>query len=418
VTTTERVQHATTVTWPAPPSLTYGTALGTTQLDASASASAAASVPGTFAYTVDGTPVSAADNTVLPAGPHTLAVQFTPNDTATYTTPVSVTVPLAVKQAPLTITAGSPSMPYNGTVPAITPSYSGFVNNEGSSVLNPGPSCTSTAPSSGAVGTYTTSCMGAVDANYSIGYVTGTLTISKAGTSTTLSAAPSPSTQGQPVTLTAMIAAMPPGVGTPTGSVTFKDGATTLGPGSLSTSGGVTSATFSTSGLAVGPHTITASYGGNSSFLSSTAGPLTQYVNTKLSGYPKLPSGAYNLSNANLSGGYFVGASLAGASLTGSNLTNATFIGANLTGANLSNSNISAATFTNANLTNANLSNSNLKGASFTGVNLTGANLSNSNLTGATGLKTATLTNVVWSKTTCPDGTSSSTNGGTCVGHL
>jgi hypothetical protein len=178
-------------------------------------------------------------------------------------------------------------------------------------------------------------------------------------------------------------------------------------------------ASYSTSGLGLGPHTITASYGGDSNFTASTSAAATQYVNTNLSSYPTTSNGAYNLSNANLVGGYFVGMPLAGANLTGSNLKGATFIGANLSGANLSNSNfMSGANFTNATLQNANLSNSNLKGASFTGVNLTGADFSNSNLTGATGLKTATLTNVVWSNTACPDGTNSNSDGGTCVGHL
>jgi hypothetical protein len=37
---------------------------------------------------------------------------------------------------------------------------------------------------------------------------------------------------------------------------------------------------------------------------------------------------------------------------------------------------------------------------------------------GATGLQTATLTGVVWSNTACPDGTTSTSDGGTCVGHL
>jgi hypothetical protein len=37
---------------------------------------------------------------------------------------------------------------------------------------------------------------------------------------------------------------------------------------------------------------------------------------------------------------------------------------------------------------------------------------------GATGLKTATLANAIWSKTACPDGTLSNNDGGTCVGHL
>jgi uncharacterized protein YjbI with pentapeptide repeats len=86
----------------------------------------------------------------------------------------------------------------------------------------------------------------------------------------------------------------------------------------------------------------------------------------------------------------------------------ANFTGATLQNANLSNSNLKGANFTNVNLTGANFSSS----------NLTGANFSNSNLTGATGLKTATLSNVVWSKTTCPDGTTSTNDGGTCVGHL
>jgi uncharacterized protein YjbI with pentapeptide repeats len=162
--------------------------------------------------------------------------------------------------------------------------------------------------------------------------------------------------------------------------------------------GGKDQATFSTSSLGVGAHTVTASYGGDGNFTPSTGAALTQYVNTSLSSYPTLPSGAYNLSNANISGGYFVGVSLAGASLANSNLTGADFTGADLTGANLSNSN--------------------LKGATFSGANLSGANLTNSNLMGATGLKTATLTGVIWSKTACPDGTLSTNDGGTCMGHL
>jgi hypothetical protein len=257
------------------------------------------------------------------------------------------------------------------------------------------------------------------DANFTASSTTAALTqtVSKAAVTATLAASANPVTSGQPVTFTATLAA--PGAGTPTGSVSFKDGASTLGSANLSTSGGLTTASLKASGLSVGTHPITATYGGDGNFLASAGITLTAYVNTNLGGYPKLPSGAYNLANANLAGGYFVNAPLAGASLVGSNLTNAVFLGANLSGANLSGSNyFGGTTFTNATLTNANLSNSNLKGATFTGANLTGANLSNSNLKGAIGLKTATLTNVVWTKSTCPDGTSSSNDGGTCVGHL
>jgi CSLREA domain-containing protein len=73
-----------TVSWATPAAITYGTALSATQLDA------AASVPGTFAYT----PASG----ILTAGTHTLSVLFTPTDSADYTT-ASATVSLLVNKA-------------------------------------------------------------------------------------------------------------------------------------------------------------------------------------------------------------------------------------------------------------------------------------------------------------------------------
>ena len=55
-----------------------------------------------------------------------------------------------------------------------------------------------------------------------------TVTVAATATTTTLSSSPNPSTVGQAVTLTATVAA-PPGTGTPTGNVVFRDGATPLG---------------------------------------------------------------------------------------------------------------------------------------------------------------------------------------------
>ena len=66
-----------------------------------------------------------------------------------------------------------------------------------------------------------------------------------------------------------------PGAGVPTGSVTFKDGATTLGTGTLNGTG---QATFATTTLAVGSHTITAVYGGDPNFSGSTSAALAQTV--------------------------------------------------------------------------------------------------------------------------------------------
>src|SRR5260370_25242576 len=84
-----------------------------------------------------------------------------------------------------------------------------------------------------------------------------------------------PAVFGQLVTFTATVNVNSPGAGTPTGTVNFFDGITLLGPGTLS--GGV--ATFSTSALAVGSHSITAVYGGDSDFNRNTSGAFTQTVN-------------------------------------------------------------------------------------------------------------------------------------------
>ncbi len=88
--------------------------------------------------------------------------------------------------------------------------------------------------------------------------------------SSTLTASPDAAASGQLVTFTAGIT---PGVsGTaPTGTVTFYDGASALGTGSVTQVGGSYYATFSTSSLAAGNHTITALYGGDGNFAGSSA---------------------------------------------------------------------------------------------------------------------------------------------------
>src|SRR5258708_7444757 len=79
---------------------------------------------------------------------------------------------------------------------------------------------------------------------------------------------------GQAVTFTATASSSG---GTPTGTVTFKDGTVVLGSGTLS-GGGI--ATFTTSTLALGNHSITASYAGATTFAASTSAALIQTVNT------------------------------------------------------------------------------------------------------------------------------------------
>src|SRR5262249_22803879 len=95
---------------------------------------------------------------------------------------------------------------------------------------------------------------------------------------TTLTASattPNPSVFGQVLTFIASVAAAAPGAGTPSGTVTFKDGNVVLGTAPIS--GG--SALVSTTALAVGSHTITAVYTGDTNFTTSASAPLTQVVN-------------------------------------------------------------------------------------------------------------------------------------------
>src|SRR2546429_6025270 len=72
-----------------------------------------------------------------------------------------------------------------------------------------------------------------------------------------------------------LVTAKSPGAGTPTGTVTFKDGSSILGTGTLNSSG---KAMFTISTLAVGSHSITASNGGDANFNGSTSPTVTQTV--------------------------------------------------------------------------------------------------------------------------------------------
>ncbi len=73
------------VSWPVPTAITYGTPVGSMQLDASSN------IPGSFAY-------NPPSGTVLQAGSRTLSVTFTPSDATDYST-VAAQVTLQVNQA-------------------------------------------------------------------------------------------------------------------------------------------------------------------------------------------------------------------------------------------------------------------------------------------------------------------------------
>ena len=111
------------VTWADPATISYGTALSSTQLNATA-AGFAGSVAGTVTYAEGATPRVAGD--VLAVGTHTLVATFTPTDTATYTTATD-TSNVVVVRADQTIVAqaASTSLTYGGTGTTLSATYIG-----------------------------------------------------------------------------------------------------------------------------------------------------------------------------------------------------------------------------------------------------------------------------------------------------
>ncbi len=128
--------------------------------------------------------------------------------------------------------------------------------------------------------------------------------VNKAGTETDLESSENPSIYGDGVTFTATVSPTDSGIGPPTGQVTFYDGSTALDTETLSSG----SASFTTSALVVGNHSITASYGGDTNFTNSSS---TSVLQTVQSPPPATLDGeVYN--DANGSGTVTAGAGLSG----------------------------------------------------------------------------------------------------------
>jgi hypothetical protein len=112
-----------------------------------------------------------------PVGTYTITPSgaVDPNYTILY-----VSGTFSITPVPLVIKANNASMSYGGSIPSLSATYTGFVNGDNASSLTTPPSLTTTATSASPIGTYPISGSGAVDANYTISYQTGTLTIGKA----------------------------------------------------------------------------------------------------------------------------------------------------------------------------------------------------------------------------------------------
>ncbi|HLJ96699.1 MAG TPA: peptidylprolyl isomerase [Gemmataceae bacterium] len=203
--------------------------------------------------------------TVQQAIATTTALTVSPSSTTIFGQPVVLTATVSA----VTTGSGTPS----GTV----------TFNDGSTILGTAPvdaSGTATFTAS-ALAAGTTHSLTAVFNG--AGLFTGstspvvTQTVNQADATITVTASPNPATAGQSTTLTAIVAALPPGGGTPTGTVTFQDGTTSLGTVTLDSTG---KATLQTSSLTAGAHMITVTYSGDKDFNAATSTALSLTVNS------------------------------------------------------------------------------------------------------------------------------------------
>ncbi len=185
---------------------------------------------------------------------------------------------LTVNQKALSITANNLSKAYGDTVTFAGTEFTadGLANGDTVTSVALG-SAGAAADAAVDGGPYPIVASGAVGMgldNYNITYVNGSLMVNPAGVSLSLSSSRGKSTQGRSVTFTATFA----GTGA-TGTVTFLDGETVLGD-TTPTDG---TATYTTSKLPVGSHSITAVYSGDANFAGSMSSAVD--LNVKAAGW-------------------------------------------------------------------------------------------------------------------------------------
>jgi sugar lactone lactonase YvrE len=271
-------QGASTLAIAGPSVIAYGSGTVTATLSVASPATGSITFLDTSGGTATtlGTAALNATNTAslntatLAAGAHSLVAVY-PGD-ATHAAAQSSAFAITVTPLAVTATANPASIVYGQPVPVFGGVLSGVLPQDAGTVAAV---FTTSAGALSPVGTYsiTATLTGSAAGNYAVAVTPADLNIAKAQSLATLANLTSSPSVGVPVTLSAKVASATSGV--PTGSITLMDGAAVLGVAPLSAAGG---ATFTTSSLALGTHTLSAAYAGDSNFLPSSPGLATVVV--------------------------------------------------------------------------------------------------------------------------------------------
>jgi parallel beta-helix repeat protein len=207
------------------------------------------------------------------------AVSQVVNQDSTATTLSSSQNPSVFGQQ-VTFTATVTANPPGSGIPTGTVTFEDGTTSLGTGTLSGGVATFATAALSASGSPHSITAVYGGDTNFFGTFTTSpsntvSQVVNQDSTATTLSSSQNPSVFGQQVTFTATVTANPHGSGIPTGTVTFMDGTTTLGTGTLNAVG---VATLGTNALAVGTHLITADYAGDTNFATSASPVLSQVV--------------------------------------------------------------------------------------------------------------------------------------------
>ncbi len=206
--------------------------------------------------------VATLSTAALGAGPHSIVASY--GGDASHAAAQSQPIALTVTPVSVTAAANPATILYGQAVPALGGALSGVLAQDSGKVSGV---FASSAGALSPVGVYPISVTltGSAAMNYSVGAVSGSLTIARAPTVLTVSPSTSTPGLGAPVTLNVQVASTTSGA--PTGIITVFDGTAVLAVVPLAAG----SAAFSTSALTPGSHSLSAVYAGDSNFLGGTS---------------------------------------------------------------------------------------------------------------------------------------------------
>ena len=247
-----------------PATTTYGSGILTATLNTSA-ATGSVTFYNNATQALGTVPLSANIATIstssLAAGVHSLSAVYA-GDTL-HAAAKSSALSLTISPTPLLATPNAVAGIYGQPVPALTGTLSGVLAQDSALVTL---ALASSANALSTPGTYAivASVSGASAANYSLTQTSASVVIAKAASTIALSNA-----------LAVHVASTTAGV--PTGSVNLYDAGALFATAALSSTG---DASFSSSALSLGTHTLTAGYAGDADFLGASSSPLVATIGT------------------------------------------------------------------------------------------------------------------------------------------